>query len=183
MGEEPVYPHDPGPHCPDHGQDHGDSGAPHAAQSPREKVHDAAEEIGDCCDGQDFQTALHHLRVRGVYPKEAGTEHIGAHAQHQGRTCRQDHAVCQDPVHPLLLAHTVVLAGKAHTGLGHRVHRHIEKAQDIVGGRVACHGDGAERVDRGLEHGVGEIDDRALDARRYAHLEDPFQVDSSDPKL
>ena len=99
-----------------------------AAQSSRQKIHDPAQEIRHRGDGQDLHAALDHLRLRRVDPQHLSAEYIGAHAQYQRNSHGQDPAVEQHPVHPLLLPYAVILAGEAHAGLGHRVHRHIEEA-------------------------------------------------------
>ncbi len=48
--------------------------------------------------------------------------------------------------------------------------------KDIIGRRIACHGDGAEGIHRRTAANIGEIDDNALDPRRNPHLKDLQQI-------
>ena len=152
----------------------------HPSQRSRDQIHNAAEEIWYCCYGKDLKSALDHLSVSRIDLQDLGTEHIGSHAEHHRYSYRKDHTVHKNTVHPFWLADTVVLAGKAHTRLGDRIYGSVQKSHYIIGRRIARHGCGAEGIYGRLQHGVAEINNRALDTRRYSHLKDTFQINAFD---
>ena len=78
--------------------------------------------------------------------KQLRTEEIGASAQRYRYDHRQDHTIDQYPVHTFFLPGTVVLTGEAHTRLGNGIHRHEQESKDIIGRRIACHGDEVKKM-------------------------------------
>ena len=55
---------------------------PHPTQGARDQIHDPAEEIRDCSNGQDLQSAPDYFAVRRIDSQELLPEHIGSDAQH-----------------------------------------------------------------------------------------------------
>ena len=70
LRENAEDPHDSRSDRSDDGQNHRHRRASHTAQGSREEVHDAAEEIRNRRDRQNFHTAADNLRVPGVKLRE-----------------------------------------------------------------------------------------------------------------
>ena len=154
----------------------------HSPQSARYQIHNAAQEIRHCSNRQYFQTALNYFCLCRIDPQDLRTEYICSHAQYDRYSRGQQHAVQKHPVHTFLFSHTVILAGKAHARLCHCIYGRIQKSQDIICRRIACHCRGTEGVHRRLQQCIGEIDYRALNPGRYSHLKNPFQINPANHK-
>ena len=102
----------------DDGQNHRHRRASHTAQGSREEVHDAAEEIRNRRDRQNFHTAADNLRVPGVNLQDFRTEQIRAATHHQCDAAGENQAVDQHLIHSFVFSDTVVLACEAHARLG-----------------------------------------------------------------
>ena len=76
-----------------------------------------------------------------------------------------------------------VLAGEGQVGLVHGVHGGVDEAFDVAGGGVACHGDGAEGIDGGLDQHIGNGEQAALEACGETHAEDLLQLAAVDAQL
>lgn len=72
--------------------------------------------------------------------------------------------------------HSIILTGKAHTCLSNKIWLQHKEAKNIVGSRIACHGNGAKGIYRGLQHCIGKINNRALKSCRNTYLKDLLQV-------
>ena len=122
LRENAEDPHDSRSDRSDDGQNHRHRRASHTAQGSREEVHDAAEEIRNRRDRQNFHTAADNLRVPGVNLQDFRTEQIRAATHHQCDAAGENQAVDQHLIHSFQLTHTIILTGKTHTCLGDRIH-------------------------------------------------------------
>ena len=176
LWEDPEDPHNSSTHRTDNGKNHGHAGMSHSAEGSREKIHDTAEEIRHCGNGKDLHAAADYLRILCINLQNLTAEYVRAATQHKCDDKGQNPAIQKHPVHTLIFPHTVILAGKAHTGLGHSVYRGIKEAQHIVGCRISCHGCGAKGIYRGLKQSIGKVNNRALDPCRNSHLKNLHQI-------
>ena len=83
LWEKHINPQNSHSHRPDNGQHHGNRGVPHSPQGAGQQIHDAAQEIGNRGDRQNFQSALYHFPVRGINPQYLG-------AKHPARSCARE---------------------------------------------------------------------------------------------
>ena len=118
LRENAEDPHDSRSDRSDDGQNHRHRRASHTAQGSREEVHDAAEEIRNRRDRQNFHTAADNLRVPGVNLQDFRTEQIRAATHHQCHAAGENQAVDQHLIHSFVFSDTVVLACEAHARLG-----------------------------------------------------------------
>lgn len=79
------------------------------------------------------------------------------HSPWQGYDKGQDHTVNKHPVHTFRFSHTIILTGKAHAGLGNRIHGHIQKSKNIIGCCISCHSNGTKGVYRRLKKYIGKL--------------------------
>ena len=84
-------------------------------------------------------------------------------------------AVAHHAVQIVILACTHVLAGKGHGGLRKGVHGRVDEAFQIGRCRASSHDRGAEGIDGGLDHHIGQAEHGALQARRQADEQDLLQ--------
>ena len=125
LRENAEDPHDSRSDRSDDGQNHRHRRASHTAQGSREEVHDAAEEIRNRRDRQNFHTAADNLRVPGVNLQDFRTEQIRAATHHQCDAAGENQAVDQHLIHSFVFSDTVVLACEAHARLGDGVDRGV----------------------------------------------------------
>ena len=119
---------------------------------------------------------MDNLRVFRIDLQKLRTEKVCTTAHGKGYDKGQDHTVNKHPVHTFRFSHTIILTGKAHAGLGNRIHGHIQKSKNIIGCCISCHSNGTKGVYRRLKKYIGKIDHCTLDPGRQSHLEDLLQV-------
>ena len=174
--ENHIDPDNPHSNRSDHGKNHGYGRIAHSPQRSRKKIHNTTEKIRNCGKGKNLQTAGYHICLAGIDPEKTGTKKPGSKAQTEGNSYGKNHAVYKNFVHSFQFSHSVILTGKAHTCLSNRIGCSIKETKNIVGSRISCHGNRAKGIYRGLQHGVGKINNRALKSCRNPHLKDLLQV-------
>ena len=148
----------------------------HAPQGSRKKIHDSAEEVGDGCNRQDLKACFDNFGILCVDGEDRGAAEIGSATENTSYDHRKNQAIDQNFVHSFVFSHTVVLTGKTHTCLCYGIDGYVEESEDIVGCRVPCHSYRTEGIDRGLQQGIGEVNNRTLDTRRNTYLKDLHQI-------
>ena len=126
----------------------------HSTQGTRKQIHNPAEKIRYGSVRQDFQSAADHFRIGSINLKDLRTEEICTASKGKGGNYGNNKAVDQNLIHTFEFMHTIVLTGKAHACLCDRVHRHIQKTENIIGRRIPCHGGRSKGINRGLKQSI-----------------------------
>ena len=145
-----------------------------ALQRARHHVIDAADEVG-ARDQQHFLAGVGDHRgigrhQRGELRREQGREGAERGAERHG----DQHRVQHGPAHPRGVARARVLRDVGYGGGGRRDRDLKDNVVQLVGDGDALCGRGAEGVDGGGDHHVGDRPERRLHPDGHADVEDLF---------
>ena len=168
--EYPKYPDNPGSYCSDYRQEHWNCWKSHAAQCSRKQIHQSAHKISHCRIQENLHAALYYCCIRCVNPQKLRPHQIGS-ASHNNWDCyRQKDTVSKNFIHSFPLSNTVILTGKAHTGLCDGIYGCKQKSKNIVGSSISSHCHRTEWIYRGLQKDIRKINHRTLDSGRNSYL-------------
>ena len=170
------YPQQPQPAGPYHGHDHGHYRVPQSTQRAHHHVHHAAQAVQAADIFQPQHGMRNNLLLAGrVDRSQRMPEEYCQISKNQAKNQGIELAEYQRPVHPAALPRAVVLAGEGQVRLIKGVHGYVDEPLDIGGSRRPGHdGRGAEGVDGGLDHHIGQGEYNSLETGRQSHLQDPF---------
>ena len=146
----------------DQAHHHGQHAVTQAAQAAGQCVHDAAQQVGAADHPQALVSGGDHGLVRGVEVQQLPTSQCRTAAQKNAGDHGAQQAVAHHAVQIVILACTHVLAGKGHGGLCKGVHGRVDEAFQIGRCRASGHDRGAEGIDGGLDHHIGQAEHGAL---------------------
>ena len=112
------------------------------------------------------QAVLDHFRVGRVNAKKLFSEEDKPVSHDKSNGTYENQTDRKDLFHALTVSGSHVLASKTQVCLVYRVHGCVYKALQISSGCVSGHGDGSERVHRGLDQYVGDGENSSLQSCR-----------------
>ena len=134
---------------------HGHNGIAKAAETSAQRIHDAAEQVGRADDTHTLQTELNGLRIRSIDVQELRPEEIEQIPHGEADDGYRDQTGTKYFADPFILSGTEVLACEGYAGLIDGVHGYIDKALQIGGSGISCHGNGTEGIDGRLDQYIG----------------------------
>ena len=114
----------------------------------------------------------YHIRVVVEEGDEERRAEEDQQAHSLGQQHRAEHSKPRAALDPVILPGAQVLAHEGRQTHDKAGHRQEGEALDLGIGAAAGHGVGAEGVDIGLDHYIGQTDDRVLDTRGQAEADD-----------